>query len=108
MQAFLLSAALTATLAISATAANASANAMTTDWQRVDCVKTDATLAAVGSSSQVCRTRRRTICEPPSRPGGYKFCRHVTERYCFQRPQIDPRSPFGKPKVSGRSRFQNR
>jgi len=108
MKAFLLSAALTATLAISATVANASTNAMATDWQRVDCGKTNATLAAIGSSSQICRTRKRTICEPASRPGGYKFCKHVTERYCFQRPQIHPSSPFGKPKVSGLSRFQNR
>ena len=108
MKAFLLSAALTATLAISATAVNASTNAMATDWQRVDCGKTNATLAAIGSSSQICRTRTRTICEPASRPGGYKFCKHVTERYCFQRPQIHPSSPFGKPKVSGLSRFQNR
>ena len=107
MKAFLLSAAVAATLAISATAANASANAMT-DWQRVDCGKTNATLAAIGSSSQICRTRKRTICEPASRPGGYKYCKHVTERYCFQRPQIHPSSPYLKPKVSGRSRFQNR
>ena len=108
MKALLRTAALTATLAISATAANAFASPMTTDWQSVDCVKTDATLAAVGSSSQICRTRTRTICQPASRPGGYKICRHVTERYCFQRPQITPRSPYGKPKVSGLSRFQNR
>jgi len=107
MKAFLLSAAVAATLAISATAASASANAMT-DWQRVDCANTSVTLAAVGSSSQICRTRTRTICEPASRPGGYKFCRHVTERYCFQRPRITSGSPYGKPKVSGRSRFQNR
>ncbi len=108
MKAFLLSAALTATLAISATVANASTNAMATDWQRVDCGNTSVTLAAAGSSSQICRTRTRTICQPASRPGGYKFCRHVTERYCFQRPRITSGSPYGKPKVSGRSRFQNR
>ena len=105
MKTLILTAALTATIAISATAANASTNAMTaTDWQRVDCGYTN---AAYGSSTQVCRTRRITVCRPGHK-GGYKYCSHRTERYCFQRPQIDPRSSYGKPKVPGISRFQNR
>ena len=107
MKAFLLSAALTATLAISATVANASTNAMTTDWQRVDCGKTNATLAAIGSSSQICRTRTKRVCRP-GRHGEGQRCVIYRETYCFQRPQIHPSSSFGKPKVSGRSRFQNR
>ena len=107
MKALLLTAALSATLAISATAVNASANATTTDWQRVDCGNANATFAASGSSTQICRTRTRQICRFAPRTG-VRVCRNVSERYCFQRPQIHPSSSFGKPKVSGRSRFQNR
>ena len=100
MKALLLTAALTATLAISATGANATA---TTDWQSINCGYTN---AAFGNSTQICRTRNRRICRP--RPHGGQICGNVTEKYCFQRPQIHPSSPHGKPKVPGMSRFQNR
>ena len=104
MKALVLTAALTAALALSATAASASTTATAaTDWQRVDCSHTN---AAFGSSSQICRTRTRRLCRP--RKGGGMTCVNRTERYCFQRPQIHPSSPHGKPKVPGISRFQNR
>ena len=106
MKTFLLTAALTAGLAISATAANASASA-TGEWQRVDCGNTNATFVAFGSSSQICRTRIQQVCRFAPRTGE-RICHNVSERYCFQRPQIHPKSPFGKPRVRGRSRFQNR
>jgi len=105
MKTLILTAALTATLAISTGAAHASTNAMeASDWQRVNCATAN---AAYGSSTQICRTRNRRICRPGHK-GGYQICTHVTERYCFERPQIHPNSPHGKPKVPGVSRFQNR
>lgn len=106
MKAIILTAALTAALAISATAASASTNAMATDWQRVDCGNQNAALAASGSSTQICRTRTRRVCRP-LRHGG-QYCGLVKERYCFQRPRIHSNSPAGQPNVRGRSRFQNR